>query len=350
MINSDLSQRSRLTFGLIGAGILAGAAFLAYLGIQNEHPGSTYVEATFGRAGEGLDDKSEVKIRGINVGTVSAIRLDSQWRVRIRIRLDKGVKVPATTTAAIQPLSVFGPKFVELDPGSGEATGPYLADGGTVSRTQDPQELADIAGPANRLLGAVSPEDLSTILHSLSQGVSGRGPELASTVDNAGRLLDLGSQNIDQLRRLIANGSVLASSTSAHGDQLVTLAQNLNALAEPIAGDPGQIGALLDGGTQSAQMVNALLLAAPGAVGKILDRTIPTVDTLYSNRTYIPHLISAVGADFKEVADVIRVPGPHNTLMTRTTSRIRLNDALCHTFLGLCEPAAPALPLPKKGQ
>jgi phospholipid/cholesterol/gamma-HCH transport system substrate-binding protein len=350
MINSDLSRRSRLTFGLIGAGILAGGAFLSYLGIQNGHPGSTYVEASFGRAGEGLDDQSAVKIRGINVGTVSAVRLDSHWRVRVRLRLDQGVKVPATATAAIQPLSVFGPKFVELDPGTGETTGPYLADGGTVARTQDPQELADIAKPADRLLGAVAPEDLAAILHTLDQGVSGRGQELSDTIDNAGRLLDLGSQNIAQLRHLIDNGGVLANSTSAHGDQLVALAQNLNALAGPIAGDPSQVGALLDGGTQSAQMINALLLSAPGAVGKILDRAFPTVDTLDSNRKYIPLLISAVGADFKEVADIIRVPGPHNTLMTRTSSEVKVNEALCQTFLGLCGPAAPALPLPKKGQ
>jgi phospholipid/cholesterol/gamma-HCH transport system substrate-binding protein len=349
MINSDLSRRSRLTFGLIGAGVLALGAVIAYPGLRNDHPGSTYLEASFGRAGEGLDDQSAVKIRGINVGAVSSIRLDAQGRVRVRIRLDKGIRAAVTTTAAIQPLSVFGPKFIELDPGSGEATGPYLTDGGTITRTQDPQELADIARPADRLLSAVSPEDLTVILHSVSQGVAGRGQELADTIDNAGRLLDLGSQDIADLRKLIANGSALARSSSDHGDQLVALARNLNALAEPIAGNPAQVRELLDRGAQSAQMVNALLLATPGAVGRILDRAVPTVDTLYLNRHYIPLLISAVGADFNEVAGVIRVPGPHNTLLTRTTSTVGAGF-LCQTILGLCGPPAPALPPPRKGQ
>jgi phospholipid/cholesterol/gamma-HCH transport system substrate-binding protein len=350
MINSDLSRRSRRMFGLIGAGLFAVGAFTAYLGIQDDHPGSTYVMATFGRSGEGLDDQSAVKIRGINVGTVSSIRLDSNWRVRVRIRLNKGVKAPVTTTAVVQPLSVFGPKFIDLVPGSGERTGPYLADGAAVTKTQDPQDLAISARPADRLLGAVDPQDVAAILRSLSRGVSGRGQELSDTIGNAGRLLDLSSQNITNLRQLIGNGSVLARASASHGDRLVDMAGNLNALAGPIAGDPAQISALLDGSTRTAQMLNTLLLATPGAVGHILDRAVPTVDTLYANRRYIPVLIAAVAADLQEVANIVRVPGPHNTLMTRTTSQVRVNEALCGTFLGLCGPPAPALPLPRKGK
>jgi phospholipid/cholesterol/gamma-HCH transport system substrate-binding protein len=337
-------------FGLIGAGIFAVGAFTAYLGVQNSHPGSTYLTATFGRSGEGLDDQSAVKIRGINVGTVSSMRLDSNYRVRVRIRLNKGVKTPVTTTAVVQPLSVFGPKFIDLAPGSGERTGPYLADGATVTKTQDPQDLADVARPANRLLGAVDPQDVATILRSLGQGLSGRGQELSDTIGNAGRLLDLSSQNSTNLQQLIADGSVLAQASASHGDRLVDLAGNLNTLAGPIAGNPAQITALLDGATRTAQMLDTLLLATPGGVGRILDRVAPTIDTLYTNRDYMPVLIAAVAADLKEVSDIIRVPGPHNTLLTRTTSKVRVNEALCGTFLGLCGPPAPPLPLPRKGK
>ena len=45
-----------------------------------------------------------------------------------------GVRLPSSTVAAVEPASVFGPKFVDLRPGAGEATGPYLAAGAVITR------------------------------------------------------------------------------------------------------------------------------------------------------------------------------------------------------------------------
>src|SRR5438552_3072012 len=115
----------------------------------------------------------------------------------------QGVRVPASSSLVIEPLSLFGPKFIDLRPGSGEGTGPYLADGATIRQTTDPQELTDIAQPTYNLLNAIDPKDAATLLHTFSAGLDGRGPALAGTLDNASKLLDLSTSNTANLKSLI---------------------------------------------------------------------------------------------------------------------------------------------------
>src|SRR5262249_14730143 len=126
--------------------------------------------ARFGHAGQGLDTSLPVKVRGVTVGSVSSIRLNDDGRVTVTLRLDPGVRVPASASAAIEPASAFGPKFVDLAPGAGEAHGPYLADGARIARTSDPKGLADLLGDANATVRAIDPDDVATIVHTLAEG------------------------------------------------------------------------------------------------------------------------------------------------------------------------------------
>ncbi|WP_241683747.1 MlaD family protein [Actinomadura sp. J1-007] len=148
MSEETLSSRSRTIFGVVGAGVIAAAATFVAVGSTPSHAGSTYYTASFGRAGQGLDPgKSDVKIRGITVGGIDTVKLRRDGRVSVRMRVDKGVRIPATTSATIEPVSVFGPKDMALDLGPGELHGPYLPDGGTVAKTKDPRSCPTPPGP-----------------------------------------------------------------------------------------------------------------------------------------------------------------------------------------------------------
>lgn len=115
------------------------------------------VDAVFGRAGQGMDTNSPVKIRGITVGDVTAVSLNARGRAVVTMHLQSGVRLPRTVTASIEPTSVFGPKYVNLKPGPAEATGPYLPAGAVITSTEDPLDLSDTLGDAYRGLDAVDP-------------------------------------------------------------------------------------------------------------------------------------------------------------------------------------------------
>src|SRR5690606_13473461 len=100
-------------------------------------------------------------------------------RVRVRFRIDdRDVRITRDAVASIEPVSVFGPKDLAVDLGATAEKGPFLEEGGTVARTEDPEEPADAAWPAYRLTGALDPQDLSALLHTFSEGLRGQGPAL----------------------------------------------------------------------------------------------------------------------------------------------------------------------------
>src|SRR5687768_5226200 len=77
--------------------------------------------ARFEGAGQNLDTESVVKFRGVDVGRVESIDLDDQDRAVVRLQIEPDVNVPESAVAVIRPISIFGPKFVDLIPGPGEA-------------------------------------------------------------------------------------------------------------------------------------------------------------------------------------------------------------------------------------
>src|SRR5262249_26064756 len=124
-MNADaLSARSRLAYGTAGMAGIAPIAFLLLVGIFPSTSGPTDYTASFARAGEGLDKRSDVKIRGITVGGVESVQLAKDGRATVRFRVDSGVRLATTTVVSIEPSSVFGPKDIDLDLGAGETTGP----------------------------------------------------------------------------------------------------------------------------------------------------------------------------------------------------------------------------------
>jgi phospholipid/cholesterol/gamma-HCH transport system substrate-binding protein len=180
----ELSPRSRLGYGVAGLAIIAVLAVLLVVGVFPSYSGARYYTATFARAGQGLDHQSDVKIRGITVGGVDSVHLDPDGRARVRFRVDNGVKIPTTAVVSVEPASVFGPKDIDIDLGSGEGAGPYFADNAQIKQTRDPQELSDTAWPLYRLTGAINPEEVSALVHTFSQGLQGEGPALHRTVGN----------------------------------------------------------------------------------------------------------------------------------------------------------------------
>ena len=101
------------------------------------------VSADFLKVG-GLVRGSDVRISGINVGTVVAEDLDYEtFQARVTMSINSGVALPVDTQAAIIGDGLLGSKYVNLTPGQATETIPA---GGTIYTTQDFQSLEDLVG------------------------------------------------------------------------------------------------------------------------------------------------------------------------------------------------------------
>ncbi|MDP6603733.1 MAG: MlaD family protein [Rhodospirillales bacterium] len=121
---------------LVGAAIVAALAFLflqSYKASEFKTIGANVLTATFNRV-DGLVVGDEVRLGGIRVGSVQRMTLVDDFRARIALQLDAGVRIPTDSAAAIHTDGLFGTKFVVLDPGGEEN---YYENGDNISFTQD---------------------------------------------------------------------------------------------------------------------------------------------------------------------------------------------------------------------
>ncbi|MFB4319761.1 MCE family protein [Actinomadura sp. 21ATH] len=335
MSDEPLSKRSRTIFGLVGLGVIGAAATFVAVGSTPDHSGSTYFNASFGRAGQGLDPgKSDVKIRGITVGTVDGLNLERDGRVAVRIRVDEGIRVPESTVARVEPVSVFGPKDILLDLGKGELTGPFLADGARIGRTQDPKDLSETAWPAYRLTKAINPDEVTTILQAFSSGLSGQGPALRRTIVNGTKVIDATHANRAVIQSLISDINGLSGTLGSRGDTINATIGDFNSVAPVVYEKPDKISQLLDQGSALADTVGGTMARQGGNLGKIIDGAGDTVAVTAQQRRNLPVLMDSLNGFFGLLAQIIRIPGPENTLIAQAKAELPLD--ICKTIIDVC--------------
>ncbi|QWF77544.1 MCE family protein [Amycolatopsis sp. CA-230715] len=134
---------------------------------------------------------ADVKIRGMVVGEVRDIRaFGDHAELDLAMQPDKLGVIPANVSARLLPKTLFGERYVALQPPSAPVPG-RLA-GGTVipqDRSSTAIELEKVLGDVMPLLQAVQPEKLSSTLTAVSTALEGRGTQLGKTLAQVGDYL-----------------------------------------------------------------------------------------------------------------------------------------------------------------
>lgn len=170
----------------------------------------------------GLVARSDVTIRGIPAGSVQSVQLTDRGTATVTLQLDPGVTVPRGTTANITRRSPIGDFTVDLTPGQGAP----LPDDGHIPMEDvaiPPDPIRTIEALADTL-GALTPEDLSSLTQDLAIGLRGRG-------DDLGRLAVVSA---DLQERILEVHRELESLIRTGPEVLDVLAENAPTLADDI--------------------------------------------------------------------------------------------------------------------
>ncbi len=101
------------------------------------------VKATFLKVG-GLERGSDVRISGINVGTITGQALNPEtFQAQVVMSIAPNVQLPTDTEASIVSDGLLGGKYVNLVPGHETNR---IAAGGVIAKTRDYQSLEDLVG------------------------------------------------------------------------------------------------------------------------------------------------------------------------------------------------------------
>lgn len=219
--------RNLLAIVVASAIVLAGAA-LMYFGIRAAYGGFDdvyFVETSFPRASQLLQQGSDVRLRGVRIGEVSEIELAGR-EVKITLEIEEQFRIPSEAEAVISLKTLLGAKFIDLR--VDRFSGPYLEDGQAIERSHVGPELEDALADGVSVLEAINPADLATVIHELAVGARGHGEDVARGLAANSDLSDLFADTLAPQLQAIHDFRVVFGALESKGVDLNRLADALN--------------------------------------------------------------------------------------------------------------------------
>jgi phospholipid/cholesterol/gamma-HCH transport system substrate-binding protein len=132
--------------GLVVVLVAVGFVLFAWDRTQAGTRGGGYtVKARFSNVA-GVTPGTDVRIAGIKVGQVTASSLDAQsYEANLELTLDKTVKLPSDSSAAITSEGLLGGNYIALTPGGDTA---MIPPGGEITETSGSTDLMALVGQA----------------------------------------------------------------------------------------------------------------------------------------------------------------------------------------------------------
>ncbi|MER7891545.1 MCE family protein [Micromonospora sp. NPDC094482] len=207
------------------------------------------VVAYFTRA-VGIYPGSDVRVLGVRVGEVESVTPQGRV-VRVSMRYDPQVSVPADAQALIIPPSVVSDRYVQLAPAF--AGGVALRDGTEIpaERTAAPMEIDDIYRALDDFNRALGPQGanadgaLSDLLATGRANLGGNGDELHDTLAELSRALDTLADGRQDLFGSVANLQRFTTALARSDQQVRGFSQQLADVAEQLAGERDELAAAL---------------------------------------------------------------------------------------------------------
>ena len=304
------------------------AAVLGVLGLlitgararTGEKPMVVHVE--FARAGLNVNPGYEVRVRNVPVGTITDIEIDRRdFSARYELALDRGARVAKNSSAHLVPKTLFGDKYVSLDPaGPGEAV---LRDGDTIRReaTESAAEVQDVIDKAVPLLEAVNPEKFGATLSAIGEGLDGTGGDLRRMMEGWAPALEELQARDPEVGVLLDHVPGVAGTVAERSEDLATAATTLGNVADVLARNEPALARMLKENAELAAMAGDLLSSQKGRLGRIVPDLVDVVAATTSQPGQIGKLAKSLRFNIRGVAEIMKT----GWIKTRVSNTVIIN-------------------------
>ncbi|MFB7940055.1 MCE family protein [Streptomyces sp. NPDC056049] len=315
--------------------VLAACGLVAVRALDEE---GIRVTAYFDRA-VGIYAGSDLRVLGVRVGEVETVEPQGT-RVRVDLRLDEGVLVPADARAVVVAPSIVADRYVQLAPAY--TSGPALDDGAELpaSRNRTPVEIDQLYASITELGTALGPDGanssgaLSELLDTGAKNLKGNGEAIGGSLERFGKAAKTLDGNSEALFATLGHLQSFTTMLKEKDGDVRTAQERLDEVVGFFAENKDDLaGALKELGTALAQ-VKTFIKDNRGELKKNVDRLVPLTRTLVDQRA---SLAEALDVGPLAAGNLVNAYDPD----TRTIDgRANLNEI----SLG-----GPPLPLPVSG-
>ncbi|WP_370616257.1 MCE family protein [Mumia sp. Pv 4-285] len=212
------------TLGIIMLALMIGAVYATYAVFTKQFSGDVPVTIRSENVGLQLNRNADVKLRGVIVGRVSEISSDAgAATIHLMIDPDYQPLIPSDVEALIVPKTLFGEKFVDLQPVSSSAGTP-IESGDVIVQADLPAEVENLLIDLDPILTALNPADLSFTLTALSEALDGQGEAIGETLETLEGYL----QKITPLApRIVEDITLLGETAQTYADVMPEVGETL---------------------------------------------------------------------------------------------------------------------------
>ncbi|KGI69469.1 MCE family protein [Mycolicibacterium rufum] len=238
------------------------------------------VTLTSDRAGLVMETNSKVKLRGVQVGRVSAIEGGSEpVALKLEIDKDKIGHIPGNVEAQIRATTVFGAKYVDLiyppDPKG------QLQAGQTIRSRNVTVEANTVFQNVVALIDRVDVAKLNSTLSALADGVRGLGPQIGEATTAANQVLLQLNPRSDTIAEDWRTLKRFNDTYSAAAGDILTTLDALSTTSTTITNRASQLDTLLMSTIGLSNSGISLLAPNQANLIKGINVLRPTTDLLY---------------------------------------------------------------------
>lgn len=247
----------------------------------------------------------DVRIAGVRVGEVSAIRLVDNTIAELELSVDPAIPLPASVRATVRYRNLVGQRYVALTEGPG---GARLRAGGLIPLTQTAPalDLTVLFNGFRPLFSALTPQDVNSLSYEIIQVLQGEGGTVAGLLQHTASLASALGDRDAVIARIVTNLDEVLSTLDSHRQALGQTIAQLDQFVSGLAADRTAIGSAIANISQLTSATASLL----GEVRPDLATDLTGLSSLAGN-------LSANGAVIdRTLADL---PGRYAAL-TRTAS------------------------------
>lgn len=315
----------KVRYQLYGVVFLVIAALFVLLSIAFYR--KTFVEVVpvrleTGHAGNQLRVGSDVKLRGVVVGEVRAVRPDGDLAVLdLALDPDAVAGIPANVSARLLPKTLFGERYVALqapaDPGP-----PIRADAVIgQDRSSTAVELEQVLDNLMPLLRTVRPEKLASALSAVSTALDGQGQRLGDTIASLGDYLGELEPSLPDLRADLRALATVADTYTVAAPDLVTALRDLTTTTRTIADERSTLASLYGTVTTASVDLRAFLAVNQDNLIDLVATARPTLEVLARYAPEYPCVLRQL-VDAIPAADRAFGKGTAHPNVTRVTIEI----------------------------
>lgn len=285
--------------------------------------GTTKITAYFDKS-VGIYSGSDVRVLGVKVGSVEEVTPLGE-DVRVVMRVDRGVDIPAEAKAAQVTPSVVSDRYIQLAPAY--SGGDVMASGATIprERTATPVEVDELYASIEGLSAALGPNGankdgaLSNLVDTTAKNLDGNGEALGTTItelSKAAATLNYARGDIfDTIKSLQTFVSALAANDEQvrqFNGQLADLTGFLDGERENLAAALNQLSVTL--GDVAVFIRDNKDLVASNAEGLVqvtqtlADNRQDLVDALTTLPLAISNVVSSYDAESGTLASRVNLP------------------------------------------